>query len=339
MEVTAMRRKILSTAVLVAALAAIFAATASADGLPVLGIDVGSTGVASSSGAYRYVTIPAASRTIVERVAAHGGQVLAWSSLRGTFTIPAVAYDGSAGGLSADGKTLVLIEPRTSFPRTTTKLLVLSGDRLKVRHLVTLQGDFSFDAIAPAGSWLYVIHYLSPTDPTRYRVQAFDLQHGRLLTKPIVDPTEPGDKMRGNPLSRTLSADGRWAYTLYDGGGGTPFVHALDTVARSAHCIDLDEIAAGTNLWQLRLGIDSAGKHLVVRDGTTAKVLIDLRTLRTARARGVVATRSPPPLLLGAAGAALVALVAGVITALRRRGQRSASGSDAPNCVGHPGDQ
>jgi hypothetical protein len=339
MEVTAMRRKIFSTAILVAALAATFAVTASADGLPVLGIDVGSTGVASSSGAYRYVTIPAASRTIVERVAGHGGQVLAWSSVRGTFTIPAVAYDGSAGGLSADGKTLVLIEPRISFPRTTTKLLVLGSDRLKVRRPVTLQGDFSFDAIAPDGSWLYVIHYLSPSDPTRYRVQAFDLQRGRLLAKPIIDPKEPGDKMRGNPLSRTMSADGRWAYTLYDGGGGTPFVHALDTVARSAHCIDLDELAAGTNLWQLRLGIDSAGKRLVVRDGAAAKVLIDLRTLSAARARSVGATHSPPPLLLGAGGAALVALAAGVIAARRRRGQTSASGSDAPNGVDHPGDQ
>jgi hypothetical protein len=209
---------------------------------------------------------------------------------------------------------------------------------LKVRRLVTLHGDFSYDAIAPNGSWLYVIHYLSPTDPTRYRVQAFDLQHGRLLAKPIVDPKEPGDKMRGNPLSRTTSADGRWAYTLYDGGGGTPFVHALDTVAGSAHCIDLDEIAAGINLWRLRLGMDSDGKHLVVRDGAAAKVVIDLRTLTTARARGVVATHSPPPLLLGAGSAAIVALAAGVITARRTRRQTSASGSDAPNSVDQPGD-
>jgi len=342
MEVTAMRHKILSLAVLVAALAATFAATASADGLPVLGVDVGSTGVASSSGTYRYLTIPAAGRTIVERVAQRGGQIRAWRSLRGTFTIPAVAYDGSAGGLSADGTTLVLIEPRASFPRTTTKLLVVSSDRLKVRRLLTLQGDFSFDAIAPNGSWLYLIHYLSPTDPTRYRVQAFDVLRERLLAKPIVDPKEPGDKMRGNPLSRTSSADGRWAYTLYDGGGGPPFVHALDTVARTAHCIDLDGIAAGTNLWQLRLGIDSDGKHLVVRDGPTAKVLIDLRTLSVARVRGGAAAgrarHSPPPLLLGAGGAALVALAAGVITARRRRGQTSASGSDAPNCVDDLGD-
>jgi len=87
------------------------------------------------------------------------------------------------------------------------------------------------------------------------------------------------------------------------------------------------------------VGIDSDGKHLVVRDGGAAKVLIDLRTLSTAPARGVGATHSPPPLLLGAGGAALVALAAGVIAARRRRGQTSASGGDAPNGVDHPGDQ
>jgi hypothetical protein len=324
MEVTAMRHKILSVAVPVAALGAAFvAAAAHADGLPVLGIDVGRTGVASSSDGPRYVTIAAGSSTIVERIAQSGGQVMASRSLRGSFTIPAVAYDGSAGGLSADGKTLVLIEPRTSFPRATTKLLVLDSDGLKPRRLVTLQGDFSFDAISPNGSWLYFIHYLSPNDPTRYLVQAFDVQRGRLSAKSIVDPKEPGEKMRGNPLSRTMSADGRWAYTLYDGAGATPFVHALDTVGRSAHCIDLDGIAAGTNLWRLRLGIDRDGKHVVVRDGADAKFLIDMRTMSVALATSAAAPsggrQSPPPLLLGAGGAALVAIAAGVIWARRRR--------------------
>ncbi len=325
-----MRSSIPSVPVFLAAVVAAFLpAAAHADGLPVLGIDVGSSGVASSSGEARYVTIPAGGRTIVERVAQHGGQVLAWRSLRGTFTIPAVAYDGSASGLSADGTTLVLIEPRASFPRAETKLLVLKSAGLKPRRLVTLRGDFSFDAISPNGSWLYLIHYVSPTDPTRYLVQAFDVQHGQLAARPIIDPKEPGDKMRGNPLSRTMSADGRWAYTLYDGAGATPFVHALDTVARSAHCIDLDGIAAGTNLWRLRLGIDPAGRHLVVRDGSRAKLLIDLRTLSVSSASGAGALgegrRSTPPLMLGLGGAGLLAaLVAALIWTRRRRSPASA---------------
>jgi hypothetical protein len=203
MEVTAMRRSIFLAPVFAAALvAALVPAAARADGLPVLGIDVGNSGVSSSSDAVRYVTIPAGSKTIVERVAQRGGQVLAWRSLRGTFTIPAVAYDGSAGGLSADGTTLVLIEPRTSFPHAATKLLVLNSDGLKPLRAVKLQGDFSFDAVSPDGSWLYFIHYISPNDPTRYLVQAYDMRRGRLMAKPIIDPDEPGEKMRGNPLSR-----------------------------------------------------------------------------------------------------------------------------------------
>jgi hypothetical protein len=327
MEVMAMRRTIFSVPVLVAALvAALIPAAARADGLPVLGIDVGTTGVASSSDGARYVTIPAGSRTIVEQIAQHGGQVLAWRSLRGTFTIPAVAYDGSAGGLSADGTTLVLIEPRASFPRATTKLVVLSSDGLKPLRVVRLQGDFSFDAVSPKGSWLYFIHYVSPNDPTRYLVQAYDVLRGRLLAKPIIDPGEPGEKMRGNPLSRTMSADGRWAYTLYDGAGATPFVHALDTVRRSAHCIDLDGIASGSDLWQLRLSIDRDRKQLVVRDSASPVLLIDLRTLSVTRATAAAAqaggTRHlPVPLLLAAGGFVLVAVAVGVILARRRQRQ------------------
>ncbi len=45
--------------------------------------------------------------------------------------------------------------------------------------------------------------------------------------------------MRGMPVTRSSSPDGRFAYTLYDGAGEHPFIHALDTVEKSARCIDL----------------------------------------------------------------------------------------------------
>jgi hypothetical protein len=173
--------------------------------------------------------------------------------LKGTLTIPAVAYDASAGGLAADARTLVLIEPRVSFPRVETTLLALDTKRLAPMRLVKLRGDFSFDAISPRGRWMYLIQYLSPNDPTRYRVRAYDIREGRMLARPVLDPTAPGDKMRGAPLSRAMSSDGRWAYTLYDGAGGTPFIHALDTSHRTARCIDLESLAGRNDLWQLRL--------------------------------------------------------------------------------------
>jgi hypothetical protein len=100
--------------------AAAVSGVARADGLPVLGVDVGNSGVVTTDGA-RYVTMASGGSTVVARVEQKGGQVLSWRSFPGTFTIPAVAYDGSAGGLSADGKTLALIEPRQSFPRAQTR--------------------------------------------------------------------------------------------------------------------------------------------------------------------------------------------------------------------------
>jgi hypothetical protein len=259
--------------------ASLGAAVARADGLPVLGVDVGATGVVTPSGQARYVTIAAGTSTVVARVSRHGGRILASTLLPGTFTIPAVAYDGSASGLSGDGRTLVLIEPRVSFPRAETTLAVIDTRQLTARRIVTLQGDFSFDAVSPRGSSLYLIQYTSAFDPTRYSVRAYDLGAGRLLTAPVVDPRERGEKMRGQPLTRAASPDGRWAYTLYDGAGKEPFIHALDTSTRSARCIDLDALA-GTDLTQLRLKLDSSHDLLSVTRGSEPAVNVDLRSFR-----------------------------------------------------------
>jgi hypothetical protein len=273
--------------------AAIAVATAKADGLPVLGVDVGSVGVAAPSGTVRYVTLPAKGRTVVARVQQNGGQILASIVLPGKFTIPAVAYDGSASGLSADGRVLVLIQPRAQFPRELTTLAVLDARQLRARAFLRLRGDFSFDAISPKGGSLYLIQYVSPQDPTRYLVRTYDLRQNRLLTAPVVDPRARGEKMRGNPLSRAASPDGRWAYTLYDGAGKTPFIHALDTSGRSARCIDLDGLAGKDYLWRLRLRVNRNGSALTIRDGGATELIVETGTFRV---------RTPAPLKASAQG-------------------------------------
>jgi hypothetical protein len=45
--------------------------------------------------------------------------------------------------------------------------------------------------------------------------------------------------MRGYPITRVTSADGRWVYTLYARVNGPSFIHALDSVHRQAVCLDL----------------------------------------------------------------------------------------------------
>jgi hypothetical protein len=97
----------------------------------------------------------------------------------------------------------------------------------------------------------------------------------------VNDPRERSDKMRGNPLTRAPSPDGRWAYTLYDGAGSTPFVHALDTSTRTAHCIDLPSLRHSKVLWSLRFRVDGGASTLAVVNGTRPVLAIDTRTFTT----------------------------------------------------------
>ncbi|OAI54885.1 hypothetical protein AYO48_04490 [Gaiella sp. SCGC AG-212-M14] len=310
------------------------ATAARADGLPVLGVDVGATGVATPSGQARYVTVPAGADTIAERINARGGRISASLLLPGSFTIPAVAYDGSASGLSGDGHTLVLIEPRASFPRAETKLAVLDTRPLLWRTTITLPGDFSFDAVSPNGSLLYLIQYTSALDPTKYNVRVYDLDSSRLVKAPIVDPHARGEKMRGQPLTRATSSEGRWAYTLYDGGGKAPFVHALDTSNRTARCIDLDALA-GTDLTHLGLKLDSRHGLLSVTRGARPALNVDLASFQV---RPPSTGTSRFPWLLTTLLAAGVLVIAAVLPSRirRARARRQVGGTLAGSAADGP---
>jgi len=303
--------------------ACVVTASATADGLPVLGVDVGSDGVTVPASPDRYVTINAGRLTIVERIARNGGKVRGVVRVPGNFTIPAVAYDASASGLSADGSTLVLIEPRTAFPRQVTRFALLDARRLRLERTITLRGDFSFDAVSPRGRTMFLVNYTSPSDPTRYSVRAYDLLANTLVPELVRDPAERSDAMRGAPITRLMSTDGRWAYTLYDGAGGTPFVHALDTSTSSAHCIDLPMLAGGTNLWTLRF---TRGPHAQLLVETPSKELAVVDTTGFTASAPVVHGPSDrtPWLIVGVALLAALALLVAVPTARRRIRERPA---------------
>ncbi len=310
------------------------AAPAAADGLP-LPVEESPSGVASPDGASRYLTVTLGGRTAVLAQRAATGDVTSRLQLPRRFGIPLVAYDSTAGGVSADGRTLVLIRPRAGFPRRTTTFAVLSTRRwLRLRKTVHLPGDFSYDALSPDGRSLFLINYVSRTDPSKYRVRVYDLARNRLEPKAIVDPREEPDEMNGLPLARVVGTRGRWAYTLYQGRGGKPFIHALDTVARKAVCIDLDDPAlARGNLYELRLLSAARGARLDIRRKGALLATIDTATFRVrsgpeaARAvRAAAADGNPPgpdprwPLL----AVALLGGVALLRLAVRRRANRRA---------------
>jgi hypothetical protein len=327
------------TGAAVAALAfAMPAAPAAADGLP-LPVEESPNGVSTPDGASRYLSVTVGGRTAVLAQKAATGAVTSRLQLSGRFGIPLVAYDSTAGGLSADGRTLVLIRPRLGFPRRTTTFAALSTRRwLRLRRTIRLRGDFSYDALSPDGRAMFLINYLSPRDPTKYRVRVYDLVRNRLEPRAIVDPRENPGAMNGIPLSRAMSPDGRWAYTLYQGAAGKPFIHALDTVGRKAVCIDLDDpaLAAG-NLYEMRLRLAAHGARLDLRRKGTLEATVDTATFRVrsgpeaaqyARASDVDGNSPGPGLLWPALMAALLGasyLAVRFVAYLRTRSRRPAA--------------
>jgi hypothetical protein len=261
---------------------AVLPASAHGDGLPVPVDDAGPSGVAAADGLVRYVTLTYGPNTMLQKVEQRGGRIAAYKVLHGRFTIPVVALDGTPAGLSRDGGTLVVIRPRNSFPRARTELKIVDTRLRGAPRMVRLHGDFSFDAVSPDGRVVYLIQYVDPRNPNAYLVRALDAATGRLDPRPVVDPDESGDDMRGMPLTRATSADGRWAYTLYDGAGKHPFVHALDTVGRRAKCIDLPGNLLGSSPDSFRLRVDPGGGRLVLTEYRKPLYTVDTHTFRVS---------------------------------------------------------
>jgi murein peptide amidase A len=254
-------------------------------------------GVALPGSPYRFLAVTPNRMprgTVVERIDRDGGRLGRWWYLPGIYRVPAVAYDHSAGGLSADGGTLVLNRLTFGHRPKTTRLAILNTD-LYLRHprksgqrrprhaivYVDLDGHFAFDAISPDGSTIYLAHYIAPIAAPNYiahfELRALDVRSGRLLPKPIVPAAEPDARMEGLPVTSTTSPDGRWAYTLYDAAGKAPFLHALDTVDSRAVKIALPGLRSYGDLSLLKLRVD-AGEHrleLLARSPDTGRVDAD----------------------------------------------------------------
>ena len=271
-----------------------------AKGLPFGAGAAGPEGTTPPGADNRFVALPAGGGTVVAEVSPIDQTIARSTFLPGDFTVQAVTMDRDTAGISADGGTLVLIQPRAGFFRRTTKLAILDARRLSLRRVVTLRGNFDLDAVSPTGRYVYLVQYTNPADPTDYLIRAYDLHAGRMLSKPVVDPKDRGETMTGYPLTRVTSPDGRWAYTLYSGGRGAPFVHALDTARHTAVCVELDALGLSRDTRDLSnadLALSADGRRLAILDGTAVpqprpQGVVDTRTFKVTPAPAPATTPS-----------------------------------------------
>jgi hypothetical protein len=237
--------------------------------------------VVSPGGDVRYTASRGEEATTVRaRAVGAGGAVIATAKIDGLWGIPAITSTGVAGGLSPDGRLLVLAQPPTySGLRTQSRLLLLSAKTLALRDTVVLKGEFGFDAFSANGRTLYLIQHRSARDLVAYVVRGYDLARKRLLPGAIVAKGE-SENMRGYPVARTTRARGAWVYTLYTRQTGKPFIHALATNDRYAVCIDLPWAASPQQIWSTRLSLSRDGRKLLVRSDGAVVARVDTRSFR-----------------------------------------------------------
>lgn len=308
----------------VAALALLAAAPpgASAGGLLPVGVD--GTPVASPVSDTEFVTYQRKHGSVLQERVGGNGSVLRTLAFRRRFHVPTIAYDNSVGGISADGRRLVLITLRRRSPRELTELAIVDARRMRLEKIVRLRGDFSFHALSPDGEQMYVLHY-APWDISTYAIRVYDLRTGRLRAGSVSEPEGSSEAMRGVPLTRALSPDGRWHYTLYGVFGGT-YLHSLDTVRRRAFRTPLDRPSRrSAQLRRVRLqpsadrvAVTLGGEVLTTVDAATHQLI-----RRPARARPRPADAGVPWAYIAAP---TLALLLTAVLARRRFGQRAHAG-------------
>jgi len=256
---------------------ALASGTAAAGGGPSPGVMTGWDGTMDAARSVRYVAMPVARATIVAAVRTSDGRMLRYTTIKGGFGVPIVAFDGTTEGISRDGHTLVLADIGAN--RQETRFAVLRTAPLRLRKTVALRGLWAFDALSPDARTLYAIQYLGTGPNPRYNVRAVSLVTGKPVGGAIVDKREPDEEMNGAPWARARSADGAWAYTLYAKPNGTAFVHALDTARRRAFCVDLPWRSSTQALSAVRLSLANDGRSLVLsKAGLRRLALVDTRT-------------------------------------------------------------
>ncbi|MBX6355439.1 MAG: hypothetical protein IRZ05_06220 [Micromonosporaceae bacterium] len=263
-----------------------------ADGLAVVDTATGRTVVPPRAG----VMSPDWTILVQAQEAAGGTRVTARNVLDGTVMSTGILRDQlQPRAVSPDGRLVALTQPGdTGRTRTTVVVADSSGERRRL----DLAGNLVPEAFSLDGRLLFVLDYLPPTAPDRYRVRVIDVAAGKVqpLSTRLKTAVPPGaeEEMRGEGRQAVYGQVQQTLFTLYThqpdhvhtrdllagARAGKPgvhaFVHSLNLAQGWAFCIDLpapfgEHPAAGH-----AIALSRSGSRLVVVDAPGgAAALID----------------------------------------------------------------
>jgi hypothetical protein len=170
-------------------------------------------------------------------------------ALAGAWRLPTIGSDPMPAGVSADGRTIVLVPVAVKTgtgagaPRAAeSRFAIIDRTFVAKPRIITLPGAFDFDALSANGTVLYVIEHLAGPPEAHYQVRAVDLATGVLRDGAVVDKSNLDEAMGGYPIGQVRRSDGM-VFTIYQ-GVEHPFIHALSTLDAWALCIDLPSVGA-----------------------------------------------------------------------------------------------
>jgi hypothetical protein len=194
--------------------------------------------------------------------------------------------------VSAEGRLVALASPAGPRSRTTIAVADGSGERARV----DLPGNLDPEAFDVTGQYLFVLDYLPPTAPDRYRVRALNLRSGALeplLTRAkAVLPPGAEEEMRGQGRQAVYDPTRQQLFTLYThqpdhlhsrdllagARDSAPhvhaFVHTLHLGQRWAYCIDLPEPFGMRAADGHAIALSGDGLRLCVVDAITGTVAV-----------------------------------------------------------------
>jgi hypothetical protein len=212
--------------------------------------------------------------------------------LPAAYQLPPATMTGMPGGLSQDGRWLVLEswDQATGSRHSSTSLVVLDTSFNSTPVQIHLGGWFQFDAVSNDGERLYLIEYVSDTD---YRVRLYEVRARLLDPNVVVDKSDPRESMAGTRLMGVPSLDGQWLYSVYARQNDGAFIHALNLAGSFAFCIDLPGAGYSSNPaaldWSLALSPD--GSKLYAANAALGMVsVIDTSEPELARTASIDAT-------------------------------------------------